>query len=135
MASASSGQGKQNHVQISGYGDVPQFGGPGSVGATLREDDLELGYRTEGLQNFLKPYFDWKARVNEKHGLAFSFDYTALYQGANESAGNEDDAAGGIFRFFGSWTMLNRGSANTGSLVYKVENLHRLGSGIAPQGL
>ena len=130
-----SAEGKQDPLYKSDYGDVPRFGGPGSVGGTLEEDDREEGYRFTGLQRGLKTYFDWKAGINEKHGLAFSFDYTGLYQGASESAGSEDDAAGGIFRFFGSWTVLNRGGGSPGSIVYKVENRHRLGSGIAPQGL
>ena len=135
LAGTASAQGKQNTLYKSGYDDMPRFGGPSSVGGTLEEDDRAEGYRFDGLQRGLKPYFDWKARVNERHGLAFSFDYTALYQGANESAGAEDDAAGGIFRFFGSWTVLNRGGSSHGSIVYKVENRHHLGSGIAPQGL
>jgi porin len=135
VSSIASGQGKQDTLYKSGYDDVPRFGGPSSVGGTLEEDDRREGYRFKGLQETLKPYFDWKARINEKHGLAFSFDYTGLYQGASESAGSEDDAAGGIFRLFGSWTVLNRGGSSPGSIVYKVENRHRLGSGIAPQGL
>jgi porin len=130
-----SGQDEKDALSKSGYEDVPRFGGPSSVGGTLEEDDRERGYRFGGLQKGLKPYFDWKARTNEKHGLAFSFDYTGLYQGANETAGTEDDASGGIFRFFGSWTVLNRGGGSPGSIVYKVESRNRLGSGIAPQGL
>lgn len=122
--------------QQSRYGDVPQFGGPGSVGADLREDHevKETLFRFDGLQRTLKPYFDYKGRINERNGLALSFDYTALYQGASESAG-EDDAASGIFRFYGSWTALGRESGNTGSLVYKIENRHKLGTEIVPQDL
>ncbi len=101
----------------SGYQDVPEFGGPNSVGATLREDDAvkeATVFRFEGIQRGLKPYFDWKGRVNEKHGLAFGLDYTALYQAANESPG-KDDAGSGILRLFGTWTALGRDSGNTGS--------------------
>ncbi len=120
----------------SGYQDVPEFGGPNSVGATLREDDAvkeATVFRFEGIQRGLKPYFDWKGRVNEKHGLAFGLDYTALYQAANESPG-KDDAGSGILRLFGTWTALGRDSGNTGSLVYKVENRHSY-TDLAPQDL
>ena len=65
-SSTANAQGKQNHLYKSGYDDVPRFGGPSSVGGTLEEDDRAEGYRFDGLQRGLKPYFDWKARVNEK---------------------------------------------------------------------
>jgi hypothetical protein len=119
-----------------GYGDVPQFGGPTSVGGALKEDDeaKETVFRFDGLQRHLEPYFDFKARMNEEHGLAFGTDYTALYQGASEGL-SEDQAASGIFRVFGTWTAFGRESGNTGSLVFKVENRHTLGTNIPPQGL
>ena len=130
---AAPGQAAQSR---SGFEDVPEFGGPSSVGAQMKKDDTvkETVFRFDGLQRTLKPYFDWKARVNEKHGLAFSFDYTAMYQGASDSLG-EHNAAGGIFRLFGSWTVLGRESGNTGSIVYKVESRHSLGTDIAPKDL
>jgi len=36
-----------------------------------------------------------------------------------------------VWRFFGSWTLLGRDTGNAGSLVFKVENDRRLGSGIS----
>ena len=128
---------KDNQIvnRKSGYANVPGFGGPSSVGEELKEDDREEGYRFDGLHTVLSPYFSWKEMIKEKYGLAFSFDYSLLYQIANESAGDEDKAAGGIFRFFGSWTVLDRGGNNPGSIVYKIENRHRLGTDIAPQTL
>jgi len=52
----------------------------------------------------------------------------------SESPG-EDNAAGGIFRFFGNWTVIGRDSGNTGSIVSKVENRHTLGTDIPLQDL
>ena len=126
----------QNSELKSGYEDIPQFGGPNSAGAQLKEDDAEKEpvFRFHGLQRALKPYFGFKDRLNKQLGLTFGVDYTALYQGATKSLG-EDQAASGIFRFFGTWTLLGRNSGNTGSIVYKVENRHRLGTDIAPQDL
>ncbi len=137
MNAAPANQNNSSDTQFqSGYEEVPEFGGPGSVGGDLKEDDevKKTVYRFEAIQRGLKPYFDWKGRINKEHGLAFSFDYTAMYQAASDSPG-EDKAAGGIARFFGSWTVLGRDSGNTGSLVYKVENRHKLGTDIAPQEL
>jgi porin len=67
-------------------------------------------------------------------GLAFGFDYNALFQSATDSLG-DDTAAGGVLRMFGRWRLVGKTSGNTGSLVYKVENRHRLGTDIAPQDL
>jgi porin len=117
----------------SGYDNVPEFGGPNSVGRTLKEDDVE-GSELEGFKKFFEPYFGFKEWMNKEYGLAFSFDYTTMYQGASDSL-EEDTAAGGIFRFYGSWTLLGRDSGNTGSLIYKVENRHRLGTDIVPTDL
>jgi porin len=120
----------------SGYGDVPQFGGPGSVGDTLKEDDKtsKPWFRLESVDRFLSPWFDWKGAMNKNYGLSLGLDYTALAQRFNESPG-EDKAAGGIFRFFGNWTVVGRDSGNTGSVVYKIENRHTLGTDIPPQDL
>lgn len=121
----------------SSYEDVPQFGGPGSVGADLKEDDevTKPWFRIEGIDNALKPWFDWKGDLNKKYRLSLGLDYTALVQGVSDSL-SEDNAAGGIFRFFGNWTLIGRDRGNnTGSIVYKVENRHRLGTDIAPQNL
>ena len=88
----------------SGFDDVPRFGGPNSVGETLRDDDevKKPWFRLEGVDRALKPWFDWKGRLNKDYGLSFGFDYTALGQIASDTLGN-DNAAGGIFRFFGNW--------------------------------
>jgi porin len=119
-----------------GYEEVPQFGGPSSAGAQLEEDDRpkETVLRFDGIQRGLAPYFDWKARLQEDHGLSFGMDYTALVQGASNSPG-EDSAAGGIFRLFGNWTLLGHGTSNTGSIVFKGESRHRLGTDVPPSAL
>ena len=109
------------------------FGGPNSVGGTLDKDS-----RSEAVihadEQPTRGYFDFKQQVQEKYGLAFGFDYNALYQKASQSPG-EDSAAGGVIRAFGQWTLTGRGTENTGTLVYKVEHRHRLGTDIPPQDL
>ena len=110
-----------------------QFGGSNSVDGTLdkdRKSEAMVPFEERNIQD----YFDFKRQVEEQYGLAFGFDYNALFQSATESPG-EDTAAGGVLRLFGQWTLTGRGSNNTGTLVYKVENRHRLGTDIAPQDL
>lgn len=119
-----------------GYEDVPEFGGPSNVGSELKEDakDKQPAFRFKGIDSFFKPYLDSKTRLNKENGFAYGFDYTAMYQNASESLG-ETVAAGGIFRAFGSWTLVGRETGNTGSIVYKVENRHKLGTNISPKDL
>jgi porin len=103
------------------------FGGPASVDAQLRRD-------AKAKPTISKSYFDFKKNIETEHGLRFGIDYNALYQYANKSLG-EDDAAGGVLRLFGNWELLNRGSENSGTLVYKVENRHRIATDITPPDL
>lgn len=120
----------------SGYGDVPQFGGPGSVGSQLKEDDLSKKpfKRFKIIDDFLTPWFEFKKKVDDKIGLAFGTDYTAIYQVVSVSPG-EHDAAGGIWRAFGTLTLFGKESGNTGAVISKIEHRHKLGTEIVPQSL
>jgi len=115
---------------------TPQNGGPASVGAQIESDKTKKksAYHFEGLTKQMQPYFDFKARLEKEHGFSFGADYNALYQNASESPG-EDHAASGILRFYGTWTLVGRDTPDQGSLVFKVENRHRLGTDITPQQL
>ena len=119
----------------SGFEDVPSFGGPGSVGETLMEGDALTDpiYRWQGAERALQPWFGFKAGLHEKYALSFGTDYQMLFQTVSESLG-EEEAGGGIFRLYGSWTLAGRESGNPGSLVAKIENRHRF-TDIPPQDL
>lgn len=121
----------QSESSTSPYEDIPEFGGTSSVGVTLKEDARG---RTLGMRSLLDGYFDWKDRVKENTGNAFSFDYTAMLQKASDSPG-VDEVAGGILRLYGSWGLSGPESGNTGNLVYKLESRHNLGSQIPPKAL
>jgi porin len=121
-----------------GYGKRPRLGGPSSVQAMLEEDDetKDPAFRLPFFDNMLKPWFDFKSKVNERIGLQFGVNYTALYQNATDApSGAEDDAAVGIARLFGRWQLLGRDTKNTGTLVFSVDHRHRLGTDIAPADL
>jgi porin len=107
------------------------FGGPDAVGNVLQSDREQR----DTLFDFTltDPYFAFKDRMQEKFGLSFGLDYTALGFAATEGPG-DDQAASGIARFFGSWDLIGRESGNTGTFVFKVEDRHRY-SNTAPGGL
>lgn len=66
---------------------------------------------------------EWKADLKERTGLDFGIDYNVLGYTASSSLG-ENNTASGALRFFGTWELLNRGQANSGKLVFKLEHRH-----------
>ena len=94
----------------------PRFGGPDSV-------DQQLASDAETERTLLDGFQDWKSGLAED-GLAFTVDYSAVWLSADQSPA-EDEAASGMFRFYGSWDLVGGESGNTGSLIWKVENRHR----------
>jgi porin len=109
------------------YQDIAQFGGPSSVGGQLAEDnDVNVpDFRCHRLQQLSEPWFEFKERLDESSGLQLSIDESMFYQTATSSLG-ETDAASGLVRFYGQWTLLGRGTNNPGQLVFKGENRHRM---------
>ena len=120
----------------SGYINLPQFGGPKSVGAQLKSDNeiKQPIFDLKDVHRAFKPYWNFKKQLVDRYGFAFGGDYNALAEYANKSLG-ENTAASGVFRFFGQWTFWGRGSEDNSTLVYKVENRHKYGTEIAPQQL
>ncbi len=114
------------------YSDIPQFGGPTSVGGQLAEDAaVAPEFRWQGLQDAFEPWYAFKEKLNDRCGLQFNIDESMFYQVATDSLG-ESDAASGLVRFYGQWELLGRRSGNPGMLVFKVENRHRMGTAITP---
>ena len=100
------------------------FGGPDAVPNRLGSDraTTDAPYEFE----FLKPYYDWKARIEEEFGFTFGLVYVPVFlKASNSLPGADDYAAGGVFRLFGSWELLGRGTDTTGTLNYLVEHRDR----------
>ncbi|MEM9235355.1 MAG: hypothetical protein AAGB14_01150, partial [Verrucomicrobiota bacterium] len=83
-------------------------------------------------QSIFGPYEEWKQGVTERTGFSWGTDYSAQYFTASDSAGDYS-AAGGMFRLFGSWDLVNRGERNAGGLCFKVEHRHDY-TDVAPSG-
>ena len=72
----------------SGYGDIPDVGGPESVSSELRDDDTvrrPLLY-SETAEQRLAPYYSWKSRVNEERGVSIGFSASLLGLAARQPA-------------------------------------------------
>ena len=122
----------------SGYTEVAEFGGPDGVSSTLKRDDekRESTFQFDNLQRGLKPYFDWKRRIQDEHGVALGAQFYVLLQDASSSLdGRDSDAFGNIFRFFGKWTVFSRDNGNLGRLEWRVESRSNFGSFQAPGSL
>jgi len=101
-----------------------RFGGPNAVDNQLETDAAPVKPLSE--IDAFRGYFEWQARMKEEHGFSFGMDYSAAYLGASDSPG-EDSAASGMVRFYGSWDLTGRGTADTGAFIYKIEHRHRYG--------
>jgi len=120
----------------SGFDALPQFGGPSSIAGELKAADTvkDPVFQFEGIQQGLVPWFEWKGRKFDNIGLALGVEVNFLYQHATASAG-KDQAAGAMYRFPGVWVLLGRDTANTGSLVFRLEYRDKVVTDIAPAQL
>ena len=55
----------------------PKFGGPDTVPNQIEGErvDTDTLYEFE----FMKPYYEWKDRIQEKYGYAYALDYYPIY--------------------------------------------------------
>ncbi|WP_163340742.1 carbohydrate porin [Desulfopila sp. IMCC35008] len=100
---------------------VTAITGPDAVDNQLNSDqEVKPGFFDA---NLLKVWDEWKGKIADRTGLSFGIDYNALGFAATESLG-EDTSASGVFRVFGTWNLIGRGTNNTGGIVFKFENRH-----------
>jgi porin len=130
LASATAGR----QVSQSGYEKIAEFGGPDGVSEQLKEADRagEPTFEWAAPSRWFKPWYDWKAKINKNNGVALGVFASVLAQKASDSTTSDDDALGGIYRFQGSWTLLNNGGKNPGRIEWRVENRGNIGSYQAP---
>jgi len=115
-------------AQDSGHSETegPRWGGPNAVENQLR-DDAEADRPT-----LFERWFEWKDGLTEQHGFSFGVDYSAVGLGADSSL-DDDRAAGGMIRFYGTWDLVGRGTKNTGAFIWKAEHRHAY-IDVAPSG-
>ena len=101
---------------------------PNSVESTL---EATADRQSEGA---LEGFQAWKKELEGRTGLSFGFDDQVQYLGTNSDR-SPSDAVSNVFRFYGTWTAVRRGTPNDGALVFKVENRSAIGSNISTQAL
>jgi porin len=112
------------------------FGGPSGVTREQQDiEDLLDAYRTDNRKLVMKPWYDWKAILKEKSGFSFGINAQMVYAGVSGALGDEDDAAGGVYRLQGEWALFGRDTGHPGSIVFRIENRSKIGSGIPPASL
>lgn len=70
---------------------------------------------------------DWREKL-AADGFTFGADYFSLgVTSKNGTNGSSVDAASGVSRLYGSWSLLNQGTESNGSLIWKIEHRHAYG--------
>ena len=117
-------------------GGFGTLGGPSGVMGEQRDiEDLLDAYRRDNRKIYLKSWYDWKTALQERSGISFGLNAQMVYAGVSDALGAEDDAASGIYRLQGEWALFGRGSDHPGSIVFRLENRSKIGSGIPPASL
>ena len=107
------------------------FGGPDAVENTIEADAATKPAAVE--ERLLDNWFEWKAGLQEDHGISLGIDYSSVFLRSSEiGASGDDNASSGMVRFFGSWDIVGRGTKDTGALIWKVEHRHKYAD-IPPQ--
>lgn len=115
----------------SGYGPGTSLESGDSVTDDIHQDDIDAGSAFRIPEHPLKPWFDAKRRWNDKYGLKLNFSYQSMHQWWDNPTG-DDMAAAGRIELNGSWTLVGRGTKNSGRLTFRLENRSTLGTAIAP---
>ncbi|TVQ63767.1 MAG: hypothetical protein EA379_03370 [Phycisphaerales bacterium] len=74
----------------------------------------------------LNTVLEWTTALERETGLRLGFAYTAIFQQASGGP-NRRRGASGDFDIMGAWTLLGRGTSDTGTLVFSFEDRHRFG--------
>ena len=136
VAGSANGQESSARVRLEAAASA-SLGGPQSASAQLEEDRLrrQEDSRSPGLDAFFDPFEQDKQKLKEETGLDIGLDYQLLYQHSTSTVSGIDEAAAGHARMLGNWALFDRGGPNQGSLVFIIENRHRLGTKTSPAGL
>ena len=81
---------------------------------------------SEALDAPLDTVMEWSRSLEEKTGLRIGAAYTVIFQQASGGPGRRYGAAGD-FDIMTAWTLLGRGTRDTGTFFFTGENRHEIG--------
>lgn len=97
-------------VLLASSANATNFEGPDSVENTIAQQKKEQK--------------DWRTQLAD-NGFTFGADYFSLgVASPNGVNGDSVNAASGVARLYGSWSLLAHNTKNAGSLVWKIEHRH-----------
>jgi len=117
-------------TSFSGYKNTDGMGGPKSIGAQLEADNQQKAFYFRVPIRVMKPWYDWKSKVNQDLGLQLGINYTTVFIRANAgiSESSRKNASSGILDFQAGWNLVGRKSGkNKGTLLLKINNRHAYG--------
>lgn len=114
-------------------GDEELFSDPGSIQERIAQDKPSSRALLHN-NTYFAPWYDWKERLRQAHGLDFTVSLTALYQFASNTFGNEHDAAGFDFDVSGQWSLVQSDKVST-AIGFQFVNRGDLGTVMLPQTL
>lgn len=123
-------------ISKSGYHEIEPDGGVGTVkGDLIADDALKMQWlKVDVSSKVFGKYYGLKRKLRDKYRIALGTDYMFLNQRASFSY-SDRWATSGIFRFYGTWDALVTENGYNGSLIFKIENRHRIGNGQIPRQL
>lgn len=96
------------------------LGGPDGVSGELKNAE-NIEAVTAGIKARMT-YNDWKTKLKENYGLSYGLSAALFYQNANKTLPDYgNNAFGGVYRFYGSWTFVGRGTGHSARLNWRLE--------------
>jgi porin len=117
-------------TSTSGYKNTDEIGGPKSVGAQLEVDNQEKVFYFRIPIRVMKPWYDWKAKLNKTLGLQLGINYTSVFISASAGidSSSRKTASSGILDIQLGWNLVGRESGkNKGTLFLKINSRHAYG--------
>ena len=136
-ATTSWAQDGETPAKQAGYEGTAAVGGPSGVSKELDmlDDYRDALFEPPWTEALLGPWFNLKRDLNDNARLRLGVNVLTLFQhGSEDGSGGEDSAAGGIYRFQGSWDAL-RSDHSTGKFEWRLESRSSIGGELAPQSL
>jgi porin len=106
---------------------------PGSITERIREKEaLKDKPGIPWMDRNLKPWYNFKDKLSEEHGLNFNVSFNHLYQWASHTVGSDNDASGYEFIIYGTWNFAGRGTDSPTTIGFEAGMYDNLGTHLAP---